>query len=128
MSIKTWLVDFLGNIKTKEGTIEECITEEQLQEIYYKELAIQTAITLIANAIAKCEIKVFEKNEEVKNKLYYTLYVSPNKNENSSQLWHKAIEKMVYANESIIVEIHDSLYCANTGYSTEEYPILGNVY
>lgn len=128
MSIKTWFIDFLENIKTREGEIEEYITEEQLQEIYYKELAIQTAITLIANAIAKCEIKVFENDKEVKNKLYYTLNISPNKNENSSQLWHKAIEKMVYDNESIIVEIDDNLYCANTGYSTEEYPILGNIY
>lgn len=127
MSIKTWLVDFLGNIKTKEGTIEECITEEQLQEIYYKELAIQTAITLIANAIAKCEIKVFEENKEVKNKLYYTLNISPNKNENSSQFWHKAIEKMVYDNESILVDVGDDLYCADS-YSTEKYPIKGNIY
>ena len=101
--------------------------EEKIQEVYYKELAIQTAITLIANAIAKCEIKVYEKNREVKNKTYYTLNVSPNKNENSSQLWHKAIEKMVYDNESIIVEVGDGLYCADS-YSVEEYPIIGNLY
>lgn len=127
MSIKTWVLDFLGK-KIKKGNVEEYIVEEHLQEIYYKELAIQTAITLIANAIAKCEIKVFENNKEVKNKLYYTLNISPNKNENSSQLWHKAIEKMVYDNESIIIEVNNDLYCANTGYSTEEFPILGNIY
>ena len=127
MSIKTWFMDFLGNAKNDKGEIIESVIEEKVQEIYYKELAIQTAITLIANAIAKCEIKVYEKNREVKNETYYTLNISPNKNENSSQLWHKAIEKMVYDNESIIVEVGDGLYCADS-YSVEEYPILGNLY
>lgn len=53
-------MDFLGNVKNEKGEITENIIEEKIQEIYYKELAIQTAISLIANAIAKCEIKVYE--------------------------------------------------------------------
>ena len=127
MSIKTWFMDFLGNVKNEKGEITENIIEEKIQEIYYKELAIQTAISLIANAIAKCEIKVYENNQEVKNKLYYILNVSPNANENSSQLWHKAIEKMIYQNECILVDVNDNLYCADS-YTPEEYPILGNLY
>lgn len=127
MSIKTWFMNFLGNAKNDKGEVIESVIEEKVQEIYYKELAIQTAITLIANAIAKCEIKVYKKNKEIKDKDYYTLNISPNKNENSSQLWHKAIEKMVYDNESIIIEINDNLYCADS-YSVDEYPILGNLY
>ena len=114
MSIKTWFVDFLGNIKNKKGDIVDNIIEEKVQEIFYKELAIQTAITLIANAIAKCEIKVYEKNHEVKNKLYHTLNIEPNANESSSQFWHKVIEKMIYENESIVVDINNSLYCADS--------------
>ena len=127
MSIKTWFMDFLGNVKNEKGEIVESIIEEKVQEIYYKELAIQTAITLIANAIAKCEIKVYEKNHEVKNKLYHTLNIEPNVNENSSQFWHKVIEKMIYENESIVVDVNDNLYCADS-YTPEEYPIKGNIY
>lgn len=127
MSIKTWFMDFLGNVKNEKGEIVESIIEEKVQEIYYKELAIQTAITLIANAIAKCEIKVYEKNHEVKNKLYHTLNIEPNVNESSSQFWHKVIEKMIYENESIVVDINNSLYCADS-YTVDEYPIKGNIY
>lgn len=127
MSIKTWIMDFLGNTKSKKGIIEECAIQEQLQEFFYKELAVQTAITLIANAIAKCEIKVFKENKEVKDELYYILNISPNKNESSSQFWHKAIEKMVYDNESILVDIQNNLYCADS-YSKDEYPIKGHIY
>lgn len=127
MSIKTWFMDFLGNTRNEKGEIIESIIEEKVQEIYYKELAIQTAITLIANAIAKCEIKVYENNKEVKNEIYYKLNIEPNKNECSSQLWHKAIEKMIYEKESIIIDVGDSLHCADS-YVVEERPLLGNLY
>lgn len=127
MSIKTWFMDLLGNVKNEKGEIVESIIEEKVQEIYYKELAIQTAITLIANSISKCEIKTYENNQEVKNNYYYTLNISPNKNENSSQLLHKAIEKMVYDNESLLIDVADGLQCADS-YQVEEYPILGNKY
>lgn len=127
MSIKTWFIDFLGNVKNEKGEIVESIIEEKVQEIYYKELAIQTAIILIANAIAKCEIKVYEKNKEVKNKFYYRLNISPNKNENSSQFWHKAIEKLIYENETILLDINEELFVADS-FGVEERPILGNIY
>ena len=127
MSFKTWFMDFLGNVKNEKGNVVENVIEEQIQEIYYKELAIQTAISLIANAISKCEIKVYEENKEVKNKLYHTLNIEPNINENSSQFWHKAIEKMIYENECIVIEVNEQLYCADS-YSVEERPILGNLY
>ena len=81
MSIKNWFMDFLGNVKNEKGEIAENVIEEKVQEIFYKELAIQTAISLIANAIAKCEIKVYENNKEVKNEIYYNLNIEPNKNE-----------------------------------------------
>ena len=127
MSFKTWFMDFLGNVKKEKGDVVENVIEEQIQEIYYKELAIQTAISLIANAISKCEIKVYEENKEEKNKLYHTLNIEPNINENSSQFWHKAIEKMIYENECIVIEVNEQLYCADS-YSVEERPILGNLY
>ena len=93
MGLKSWLADFLGK---ESKPINELYYEQKIPQVYYKELAIQTAISLIANAISKCEIKVFEKGKEVKNKTYYELNIQPNKNESSSQMWHKAIEKMVY--------------------------------
>ena len=127
MSLKTWFLDFLGNIRKEKGEIEETLFEEKLQEIYYKELAIQTAVVLIANALSACEIKVYEKGQEVKNKFYYRLNVSPNKNENASQLWHKAIEKMIYEKEALIVEIGEELFVVDSK-SEEEKPLEGNIY
>ena len=128
MSVIQWFRDVLGNTKNEKGEIVESLIEEKMQEIHYKELAIQTAISLIANAIAKCEIKVYQNNQEVKNKDYYAFNISPNANENNNKLSHKAIGKMIYdKDDSIIVELDDKLYCVDS-YSVEEYPILGNLY
>ena len=126
MSFKSWVVNFLG-LEVKNANFLEENMNTRLQEVYYKDLAFQTAVTLIANAIAKCEIKTFENGKEVKGEKYWELNIEPNANQNSSQLWHKAIEKMYYDNESLIVSISGKLYVADS-YAVEEYPILGNTY
>ena len=54
-------MNFLGNAKNDKGEVIESVIEEKVQEIYYKELAIQTAITYIANALSKCEIKIYKE-------------------------------------------------------------------
>ena len=129
MSFKDWIFNFMEKPKITKpnGEVVDTITGEIKSEIFYKELAIYTAITLIANAISKCEIKTYENKEEVKDKYYYALNISPNLNQNSSQFWHKVIEKMVYDGETIAIDLNDKLYCVDS-YSVNKYPILGNKY
>lgn len=97
--------------------------------LYYKELALYTATSLIANAISKCEFKVFENGKSVKNDDYYILNVAPNANENSSLFWHKVVQKMIRNPEgALVVEIRERLHCAESFSVKEERPILGNTY
>lgn len=123
------IVDFLEKIipikfEKRSG---RTITATLAQEIYFKEIALYTAISYIANAISKCEIKTYEKGIESKNEAYYKMNISPNENQNSSQFWHEVIEKMYYDGEALVVNIKDKLYCAE-GYSTDIDPINGNKY
>ena len=127
MNFREWIVDFMGNTKSSNDKDVDTVVGEIKAEIYYKELALYTAITLIANAISKCEIKTYKNNKEVKEQLYYTLNISPNANQNSSQLWHKVIEKMVYDEKALVLDINDKLYCADS-FSTDPNPILGDKY
>ena len=57
MNFREWIVDFMGNTKSSNDKDVDTVVGEIKAEIYYKELALYTAITLIANAISKCEIK-----------------------------------------------------------------------
>ena len=126
MSIRTFVKNFLEKDITP-ATNTAVNLDEQLQNIYQKELSIETAISLIASAMSEVEIKTFENHEEVKGEKYYILNVEPNVNENASKLWHKAIRKMYREGKALIVNLKGKLYVADS-YSVEEYPIRGNIY
>ena len=98
-------------------------------ELYYMELAVHTAVSLISNALSRSEIRVFINGEESKtNTDYYLLNVSPNRNETSSIFWHKVINTMVKKKEALVVDAGGYLYCADSFVRELERPILGDVY
>lgn len=126
--------DFL-NPKTKIGG-KNVVEDSDIDlsnikaQIYFKELALYTAISYIANAISKCEIKTFVKGKEVKEEEYFILNYSANINENASLFWHKVIEKIFYSSKGealVIVGRDKKLYCTDD-YTVDELPMLGNRY
>lgn len=124
------ILDFLGKWigKAKIGSSETIVIDIPA-ELYYKELAIYTATSLIANAISLSEIKCFENHSPVKNEDYYRLNVAPNKNENSNFFWHKVIRKMIRDPAgAMVVEVNGELHCAECYSLRVERPILGNLY
>lgn len=97
--------------------------------LYYKELALYTATSLIGNAISKCEFKTYENNVAVKKEDYYLLNIAPNKNENASLFWHKVVRKMIRNPKgALVVELRGELHCAEDFSIREERPVLGNLY
>lgn len=126
MKIQDFLARFIKKVKI--GTTESIVIEIPV-ELYYKEMAIYTARSYIANAISMCEMRVFENKKRVKNIDYYRLNVAPNKNENSNYFWHKVIRKMFECKEgALVVEIRGELHCAESFSVREERPVLGNLY
>ncbi|MGL5151008.1 MAG: hypothetical protein ACRC7N_10610, partial [Clostridium sp.] len=113
--------------KPKSIGSSETIVAELKKEIYFKELATSIAISYIASAISKCQIKTYEDNKEVKLEDYYTLNISANVNESASCFWHKVIEKMFREQEALVIEINGKLYCADS-FGRDKYPIRGDVY
>jgi HK97 family phage portal protein len=127
-----WITDFLEKIfPTKQrvgGKVDSIIIDIPV-ELYYKELAIYQASSLIGNAIGRSEFKVFENGKPAENhKDYYLLNVSPNANETASLFWHKVINRLIRKNEALIVDVGDKLYCADSFSVEAERPILGNIY
>ena len=93
-----WINDFLEKlfpVKEKYGGDPASVVIDIPAELYYKELAIYTASSLISNAISRSEIRTFERGVPVKKQDYYLLNVSPNRNETSSLL------------KSVIFTLHD---------------------
>lgn len=83
------------------------------EEVSLRELALHIAISYIANTLSKCEFRTYKDGKEVKEKLYYTLNVSPNVNENSSQFINNFVEKYFYDGESLVLPVGDQIFCAD---------------
>lgn len=123
-----WFGNFLEKITKVErygGTVVVNIPST----LYYKELALYTASSLIENAISKCEFETYEGGIPVKKEDYYLLNIAPNKNDNSSLFWHKVVRRMMRNPKgALVVELRGQLHCAEDFSIREERPILGNLY
>ena len=111
---------------TKELSV---IASNAAQQLYFKELALQIAISYIANTISKCEFKVFRKGQEIQNELYYMLNINPNPNQNSSQFLNALVTRY-YRNGEVLVfpdSRRNRLYVAD-GFSLDEKPFTENVF
>lgn len=72
-------------------------------DLVFRNLAIETCIDLIANAMLKVEYKTYKNNRTTRNELYYRLNVAPNGKQNASEFYKKLIHKLYYDNEVLII-------------------------
>ena len=125
------LSDWVKSIFSKEVSFKsqmEVTSEEKLSiEVFYKELAIQSCISFIANAIVMSEFKTFERGNKVKKMNYYLFNVEPNLNQNATEFWHEVIYRLVYDNECLIIQ-HDDQFFVAEDFSHKEFAFKEDIY
>lgn len=110
--------DFFG--KKDKIYLNECICIDTVQEIVYKEWALNSAINLIAKAISNCEFKTYTKNQETKADNYYLFNIEPNPNQNASEFWIKYIYKLIMDNEVLVIQYDNYFYIADSFEKTDK--------
>lgn len=115
---------FSGDKKTI--SLDACIADLETS-IYYKELAIQTSINLIANTLARSEFQTFFEGKQQKGSNYYLFNIEPNQNKSSSKFWRDVIHNLVYHNECLIIQNQKNIYVADD-YDIERYALKDNIY
>lgn len=84
-------------------------------ELYYKELALKQAVSIISNIISKCEFKVYYNGKaDDKSKEYYAWNIAPNENENGNMLKAKIVEEMLLCDHALVFEAGNGRYCADS--------------
>jgi HK97 family phage portal protein len=96
-------------------------------DVYIREMALWSAINLVANAISKCEFKTFVNGEETKGREWYLWNIEPNKNQNSSAFIREWIAKLMIHNECLIVEQNGELLIADS-FEHKEYALYNDVF
>ena len=90
-------------------------------DVYIREMALWSAINLVANAISKCEFKTFVNGEETKGREWYLWNIEPNKNQNSSAFIREWIAKLMFTTSA---DRQIKRRAADRGYlSTKNSPI-----
>lgn len=114
-SFTKWLSETFGKETAKQIENDEYAgnTGEALE---LEKLAIQTAVGLIASAVAQCDFRTFLGGEEIRGDEYYAWNYSPNKNQNSTQFLQQLLETWIYNNEALIVEKDGQFFVADFYY------------
>ena len=112
MAMWDWFLS-LFNKDTKTLTLDAFIGE-LTGEIFFKELAVQACINLIANTLSRSEFLTYEKGKEVKKDNYYLFNVEPNPNKSASKFWRDVVSKLVYDNECLVIQQGTHFYVADS--------------
>lgn len=119
---------FLGWFDKDTDTLKlDTVIAHLTAEVYYKELALQAGINLIANALSMAEFRTYEKGKEVFESNHYLLNVEPNPNKNASKFWRDVVSRLVYENECLIIQQDGYFYCADS-FITKPYAFKDYVF
>ncbi len=122
----SWLKNrLLGAEMTPAGTAGDHLAQEAVRQSYLKELALWTAVGLMADLISSCEIQIFQGDKPVRDGNWYRLNVSPNANQSGADWKSQLVTNLYYDGHALAVPLAGQLYVADA-FQVDEYPLLGN--
>ncbi|PGC29712.1 phage portal protein, partial [Bacillus pseudomycoides] len=124
MGLIDWIGGWFG--KRSRADLKSCFYEASI-DYFFKKLAVNTCVDLIANTLVRCEFQTFEKGIEVRKGNHYLFNVQPNQNQNASQFMHSLVSHLIYDNECLVIMHNDQLYIADS-FSKEEFALKENIY
>lgn len=105
----------------------DAVIGELATEVYFKELAIQACVNLIANTVARSEFRTYEEGKEVKKDNYYLFNVEPNPNKSASKFWRDVVSRLVYDNGCLVAQYDGRFYVADS-YQVQRYAFRDYIY
>ncbi len=116
MGFRDWLGDVFKRYQKgdHDQTSFDTLCIDLSEKILIRDLAINTAIKLLGNAISLSEFNTYEKGNENKADIYYKLNVQPNPNYSASRFWKKFVYRLVYDGEVLIIKQKDDYYIADS--------------
>lgn len=123
------LIDFFRDIFVpgKTITLKQRFANEQAK-ININMFAIQSAITLIAGTIAKCEFKTYVNGKEKQDDEYYLWNFSPNDNESGDAFIRKLITRLLLHNEVLVVENAQGKLVVADSFTRTPYAFVPDVF
>ena len=106
--------DFLGKLfgvkstnEVKTLTLTEYLQEYERDTLGIDTYAMFTAVEMLANIMANCEIKTYRDGKEEKGMLWAKLNYQPNINQTATQFWREFYSKLLYEGQAMAFETFD---------------------
>ena len=119
-----WIHRFFG--KDNKMTLTDGFYELSTN-VFYKRLAVETCIDLIANTLSRCEFQTFENGKESRGENYYLLNVQPNQNQNATEFLQSLISHLVHNNECLVIMENNQLYVVDS-FNKKSFALKENYY
>lgn len=110
-SLVDWLKTHLFKRTVKDGELADVpMSDEEISDMLrqgaeIQHIALDQCISLIANAVGKCEFRTYRDGKEVFGDEYYRWNIKPNENQGSSEFIHKWIRQLMLKGEALIVPV-----------------------
>lgn len=116
MGFRDWLGDVFKRQQrgNHDQTSFDTLCIDLSEKILVRDLAINTAINLLGNAISLSEFNTYQEGSEDKSDIYYKLNVQPNPNYSASRFWKKFVYRLIYDGEVLIIKQKDDYYVADS--------------
>ena len=116
MGFRDWLGDIFKRQQRgdHDQTSFDTLCIDLSEKILVRDLAINTAINLLGNAISLSDFNTYDKGNEDKSNIYYKLNVEPNPNYSASRFWKKFVYRLIYDGEALIIEQGKNYYVADS--------------
>ena len=105
MGLFAWL---LGQKEDGGGTYQEVSCKELFAaaaEYTLRELSFSICVSMVANAIGRCEFRTYRQKKEIQGQEYWLWNVEPNVNQNSTVFLHQLIDQLYRNNEALVVAV-----------------------
>ena len=123
-----WTVsDWLGS-QLATVSVEAVSPETVAEQSAIRDIALYTAVGLVADIVCECERQVFKGGNLVRDGNWYRWNISANDNQSASELLTEFIFD-IYTKKrgGLIVPLNGKLYVAD-GFMVDEHPLMNDVY
>ncbi|MGN0405326.1 MAG: phage portal protein [Bariatricus sp.] len=114
------------NVTSKD--ITEFIDKHEWNRLALYDFALHSGINIIANALSACEVRTFEKWEEVQKDQYYKWNFEPNINMNAAQFKQKLVWSLIYKNECLVIQTAKGDFLIADSYEHDRYALYQDVF
>jgi HK97 family phage portal protein len=122
------LLNWISGLFGKSNTLKLSGAFYELgAKVFYKRLAVEACIDLIANTLTLCDFKTFESGKETRGQNHYLLNVQPNQNQNAAEFMHSLVNHLIMNNECLVIMQNDQLYIADD-FTKVEFALRENYY